>query len=98
MCSSIVERPEGVLRGYDREGQLGPGTLADRVAGRTSAVRLPACVTVFVDGVQHPGILLEWSRSGPDWQARVLWATSTSSLHLEVVAAATVSPVPAGNS
>ena len=87
-----------MLRGYEGEVASGPGTLADRAAGRSSAVRLPACVTVLVDGVQHPGILLEWLRPEPDWQAWVVWATSSSSLHLEVVSAATVRPVTAGNS
>lgn len=71
----------------------GHGTLADRVAGRSPAVRLPSNVWVSVGGVRHPGILLEWLRGGDGWMARVVWASSASAVHLEVLPGDAIGPL-----
>lgn len=73
----------------------GHGTLADRVAGRSPALRLPASVWVSMDGARHPGILLEWLREESGWKARVVWASSVSAVHVEVLAGDVIEPVPA---
>ena len=77
-----------------RKVSSGHGSLADRVAGRPPAVRLPANVWVMIDDNRHPGILLEWLRGEAGWQARVAWASSPSAVHLEVLPADAVRPLP----
>lgn len=80
--------------GMTRRVSSGHGTLAARVAGRRTGVRLPANVWVVVEGVRYPGILLEWLRGDGGWQARVAWASSSSAVHVEVLSADSVSPLP----